>query len=194
MRLLLPLLISALSSVSAAPELTLSNFESTVSSKNTLVKFFQSWCGHCKAMKPDYDKLGEMYKDDANVAVVDVDCGKETELCEANDVRGYPTLKYWKDGEENDYKLGRDFESLEYFVESTLVRPCLLSDKSNTCDDRSLAYIAKMEAKGGEAVGKEVKRLEGMLEKGAMKAELRAWAKDRVAILKQMDEGGLGEL
>ena len=172
---------------SAAPELTLSTFESTVSKKNTLVKFFQSWCGHCKAMKPDYDKLGEMYKDDANVAVVDVDCGKEAELCSAYNVAGYPTLKYWKDGEENDYKLGRDYESMSYFVEGTLHRPCLLASKEATCDERSLKYIAKMEAKGGEAMGKEVGRLEGMLEKGAMKAELRAWAKERVGILKQME-------
>ena len=39
-----------------------------------VVKFFAPWCGHCKKMKPDWDKLMEEYKDNEKVVVAEVDC------------------------------------------------------------------------------------------------------------------------
>jgi len=84
------LLIPALQ---ATPSLTLDNYESTLNSKNALVKYHQTWCGHCKAMKPDYDELSKMFADSEQVAIVEVDCGEEVEICEAEQIEGYPTLK-----------------------------------------------------------------------------------------------------
>ncbi len=43
-----------------------------------MVKFFQSWCGHCKRMKPDWDRLAEETSD--SVLIADVDCGIEQEV------------------------------------------------------------------------------------------------------------------
>ena len=51
------------------------------------------------------------------------------------------------------------------------------------CDDQEIAYVAKMIAKGGEAVEKELARLEGM-QGSAMKADKKAWLAKRVHILK----------
>ena len=55
-------------------------------------------------MKPAWDALGAAYDGDAAVAIADVDCTTESTLCQAAGVRGYPTIKYWKDGEVQDYK------------------------------------------------------------------------------------------
>ncbi|GMI10864.1 hypothetical protein TrVE_jg626 [Triparma verrucosa] len=163
----------------------MSNFESTVSTKNTLIKFYQDWCGHCKNMKPAYDQLSSEYSDDSNVVIADVNCGTEPELCEANEVTGYPTIKYWVKGSENSYNLGRDYSSLKDFVSSTLIIKCDINSSAQTCSDKALKYIAKMSMKSNEDVDNEVKRLEGM-EGNSMKAELKNWLKERLGILKQL--------
>jgi len=55
-------------------------------------------------MKPDYDKLGTEYEGSSSVNIVDVDCTVHQDLCGKHGVQGYPTIKYWKDGEVKDYK------------------------------------------------------------------------------------------
>lgn len=71
-------------------------------------------------MKPEWDKLA----DNVNVLVGEVDCTKETQLCQEHGVKGYPTIKYndgfgWK-----DYQNGRDYNALETFVKNTLEDSC----------------------------------------------------------------------
>ncbi len=46
--------------------------------KNGMVKFFQSWCGHCKRMKPDWDRLAAEAND--SVIIADVDCGVQGDV------------------------------------------------------------------------------------------------------------------
>ena len=96
------------------------SFESSVTSKNALVKFYQPWCGHCKSMKPDYDRLSAEYGSSENVLIADVNCGEEDALCAASDVRGYPTIKYYVNGEEEDYQMGRTYEDMKQFVKDKL--------------------------------------------------------------------------
>jgi len=43
-----------------------------------MVKFFQSWCGHCMRMKPDWDRIAD--EAPADVLIADVDCGAETDV------------------------------------------------------------------------------------------------------------------
>ena len=68
-------------------------------------------------MKPAYDQLGDEYKDSSSVLIGDSDCtasGKE--LCDANDVRGYPTIKYFTSEtgpKGTDYSGPRDFDGLK---------------------------------------------------------------------------------
>mmetsp|Transcript_13203 Transcript_13203/g.20025 ORF Transcript_13203/g.20025 Transcript_13203/m.20025 type:complete len:97 (+) Transcript_13203:71-361(+) len=72
--------IAALTSAAAgAPQLTSETFQEFLDSgKNGMVKFFQSWCGHCKRMKPDWDRLAEQTPD--SVLIADVDCGSQQEV------------------------------------------------------------------------------------------------------------------
>lgn len=63
--------------------------------KNVLVMFYAPWCGHCKKAKPEFDKAAETFKDDPKIELAAVDCTKHREVCSANDVQGYPTIKYF---------------------------------------------------------------------------------------------------
>ena len=72
------------------------NFDEIVRdpTKDVLVKFYAPWCGHCKKMKPDWDKLAEEYAGSTNVLIADVDCTAAGEpLCERFGIEGFPTIK-----------------------------------------------------------------------------------------------------
>ena len=71
-----------------AVELTKDNFDATVhdNGKNTLIS--SAVVGHCKRMKPDWDKLGAEY-DGSSVVIGDADCTKEQALCSDYGVQGY---------------------------------------------------------------------------------------------------------
>ncbi|KAL7538139.1 hypothetical protein ACHAWF_006007 [Thalassiosira exigua] len=75
-----------------------------------LIKFYAPWCGHCKTLAPVLDAVAPHLA--GKMAVGKVDCTVEKKLCKRFDVRGYPTLKYYRDGTHNDYPLGRDKDSI----------------------------------------------------------------------------------
>ena len=73
-------------------------------------------------MKPAWDTLMEEFKDSKTQIVADVDCTSDggKPLCEANGVRGYPTLKWGDPASLEDYSGGRDLATLRKFAEENL--------------------------------------------------------------------------
>ena len=57
-----------------------------------MVEFYAPWCGHCKALEPEYDAAAKQLPEGA---LAKVDCDAHSELCSAQGVDGYPTLKYF---------------------------------------------------------------------------------------------------
>lgn len=114
---------------SAVIDLIPSNFDDVVlkSGKPTLVEFFAPWCGHCKNLAPVWEELAltfEKNKDQIQIAKVDADAEKS--LGKRFGVQGFPTLKYFDGKSETpeDYKSGRDLESLtDFIVKKTGIKP-----------------------------------------------------------------------
>ena len=98
-----------------------------------------------------------------------------------------PTIKYFHDGDSvgEDYQGGRDFDSLKEFVENELEIKCDIKDGSG-CTDKEKGYIEKMKSKTSDDRVKQIKRLEGMAGE-SMKAELKAWLRQRLHILRMLE-------
>lgn len=63
--------------------------------KHCLVLFYAPWCFHCKNAKPEFIKAAEVYSEDPKVEFAAVDCTKQSGICSAYEVRGYPSIKYF---------------------------------------------------------------------------------------------------
>jgi protein disulfide-isomerase A6 len=66
--------------------------------RTSVVAFVASWCGHCKAMVPEYSKaaLGSY----PLIPFYAIDCDENRSLCAEHGVKGFPTVKLFPRGKE----------------------------------------------------------------------------------------------
>jgi protein disulfide-isomerase-like protein len=80
-----------------------------------LLKFYAPWCGHCKRLAPVLDEVAPLVT--GKMAIGKIDCVVQKALCNQFSIRGYPTLKYSRDGDIHDFPGGgRTVEEIMKFA------------------------------------------------------------------------------
>jgi len=115
-------------------------------------------------MKPDWDKLTEDFAGSSSQLIADVDCTTEGKpLCDANGVRGYPTIKWGDPADLQDYQGGRTYEDLKKFADENL-KPMCSPKNIDLCDDAKKADIKKYQDMSDADLDAAVKAEEKKLE------------------------------
>ena len=74
--------------------------------------------------------------------IAEVDCTVEKKICQEHGVKGYPTIKYSTGLSWEKYTGGRDYNSLETFVNEELTDGCL--DDESLCSEEELEQLEKV--------------------------------------------------
>lgn len=143
-------------------------------------------------MKPAWDKLIDAYTGSPTVAVADVDCTVDAAkaLCEEQEVKGFPTIKYFNETNNPQgakYEGGRDFKSLKKFVKKTLngvQRKCDVVSKDG-CLPEEVEVLARWDGETPEKRKAELKRLEKKLSE-VLKHDVRKTLDFEAKVLKMM--------
>lgn len=103
---------------SAVVELNESSFNEAVlkSPDLWLVEFYAPWCGHCKKLAPEWERAAKELRGMVRLGAVDATV--HTALAGKYDVKGYPTIKFFRNGAVEDYNGGRTASDIVSFGRS----------------------------------------------------------------------------
>ncbi|CBY34553.1 unnamed protein product [Oikopleura dioica] len=96
---------------------TKENFDEILENNDfVLVEFYAPWCGHCKSLAPEYESAaGKLAESNPEIKLVKIDATEEGDIAGEFDVGGYPTLKFFKNGNRNngiEYGGGRQADDI----------------------------------------------------------------------------------
>ncbi len=119
----------------AVPQTTTPSVEGFDDGSSTLRIFHVDWCGHCKKMVPEFNKLMGVAEDDLETAEKEINVKDKAvklvkinpeqstdggELAKKYDVQGFPTIILTTGGKDIHYEGGPSVDSLKSFLESNL--------------------------------------------------------------------------
>jgi len=143
--------------------LTKDTWDAKVAGRTVFIKFYAPWCGHCKAMAADWDKLAAQHVDHSFLTVADVDCtGGGKSLCEELGIQGFPTLKYGDPNNLLDYKGARKYDELNKFASG--LEPTCGPDQLQSCSADQKKLIEEFQAMGAEVREAKIKEQEAEIE------------------------------
>ncbi|KAJ3607014.1 hypothetical protein NHX12_026529 [Muraenolepis orangiensis] len=128
-------------------ELTDDNFDKLVLDGDSawLVEFFAPWCGHCKTLEPEWAAAASAVQEQTKgkVRLGAVDATVHQGVSGRYGVRGFPTIKIFRKGEEpEDYQGGRTRADIITRALDLFTDNILSEDTLKTCVNSQLCVIA----------------------------------------------------
>ncbi|KAJ9157295.1 Protein disulfide-isomerase [Pleurostoma richardsiae] len=191
---------AAVASASDVTQLKKDTFDDFIKTNDiVLAEFFAPWCGHCKALAPEYEEAATSLKE-KNIKLAKVDCTEDSDLCQQYGVEGYPTLKVFR-GPENitPYKGQRKAAAItSYMVKQSLPAVSLLTKDSLEDFKKAdkvvlVAYFDASDKASNETFTKVAEKLRDNYPFGASSdaalAEAEGVKAPAVVLYKDFDEG-----
>jgi protein disulfide-isomerase-like protein len=143
---------ACLAGASNALELNKSNFDEMTAGKTVFLKFYAPWCGHCKSMAKDWEKLEKDFEGHEVALVASVDCTDTStdKICSDFNVEGFPTLAWGDVSSPEPYDGGRDYASMKAFADKQVTKPVCSLFNTDACSDEEKAEIAAVDGKSDE--------------------------------------------
>ena len=141
----------------------------------TSSRFYAPWCGHCKSLKPAYEKAAKNLAGLAKVAAVNCDEESNKPLCGQMGVQGFPTLKIVKPGSKPGRPTVEDYQG-----------PRNVKGIVDAVVDKIPNHVKRLQDKDVEAwlsTANETAKIILFTEKGTTSALLRAVAIDFLGII-----------
>jgi protein disulfide-isomerase A6 len=146
--------------------------------------FYAPWCGHSKRFLPQARLAALAFQPELNITLGLTNCDQYHELCEEYDVKGYPTIKLFKNGIVQPYAGGRLAEGVVDFVN----KQCgtersvsgLLNDRAGLVNNTEIIVNEFMQSEDKQAVITRTKAVEG--------------AEFYVTVMERYMKGGIGQL
>lgn len=122
------------------------NFDEAVSGPDgVLVEFYAPWCGHCKTLAPEWSKAAlSLAKSNSPMKLAKVDATEAKELATKFEVRGFPTIKFFRGGKSSDYSGGRTEPDIVAWVNkksSPVFTVISSSDDMMTFAEKNAVYV-----------------------------------------------------
>jgi len=165
--------------------------------KNThvLVEFYAPWCGHCKKLDPEYSQAAaDLKKTTPAVPLVKVDATVEKDLATRFGIQGFPTLKWFVNGQDTEYKGGRvRAEIVEWVSKKTGPPSKPVADaealKALQAENKVVVVFHGAEGDAEYAAYVEVAGVtEGVVFAHSFNAEVNAAAAAKVVLYKHFDD------
>ncbi|KAJ0402046.1 hypothetical protein ATCC90586_010194 [Pythium insidiosum] len=143
--------------------LTDETFDKTVNRTNEvwLVDFYAPWCPHCRDFAPELEKIATFYAASATVHVGAVDCTKNSDVCNKENIMAYPTLRLFHVPKANgvmqkmSFAGRKNLKSVVMWAESALSTVDVSSGMSVTNLDEQLELVRSDPAVDGHGLPQE---------------------------------------
>jgi len=181
--------------------LTEDNFQEAIDANEfILVEFYAPWCGHCKSLAPEYAKAaGQLAEKESAIKLAKVDATEQGALAEKFGVRGYPTLKFFRNGKDSEYNGGRTADTIITWLEKKTGPPALtLADvdaAKKFIEDNKVAVVGffkDVESDAAKAFLECAAGLDdfkfGIASEAAVLAEYEATEDSAIVLFKDFDE------